>query len=104
MNQLALEFNPLTLARRGDPETSKAAAAGARELRNDHLAKIGRALDAGDKTKDEIASATGLDHIRVARRMKEGEDARMWRRSGQTRPSRTGRQETVWTKKPRGDE
>jgi hypothetical protein len=96
MSQLAIDFNATALARREDPETSKAAAAEAATFLARHLALILSALKTGSKTKDEIAAVTRLDHIAVARRMKQGEDRGLWRRTDKTRPSRAGRQETVW--------
>ena len=84
------------LARRDDPDTSKEAAARVSEFKARHLALIADALSAGGKTKDEIAAVTRLDHIAVARRMKEGEERKLWRRTDQRRASRTGRREIVW--------
>jgi len=84
------------LARRDDPDTSKEAAARVYEFKARHLALIAAALSAGGKTKDEIATVTRLDHIAVARRMKEGEERKLWRRTDERRASRTGRREIVW--------
>jgi len=96
VSQLALNFVEPALARKRDPDTSKLAAAQTQSFRARHIALILAALKAGPKTKDEIAAATRLDHIAVARRMKEGESRNLWRRTTHTRKSGTGRKETVW--------
>lgn len=93
MDQLVLEFDPRRLARASGPETSKTAAERTKEFKARHSALIWDALRAGPMTKDELAKATGLTDIQVARRGKEcveaglvtiGPDARngcrIWRR------------------------
>jgi hypothetical protein len=98
MDQIALNFDEHVLVRSRDPLTSVVAAMRTKEFRARHVAKIWAALkDAGPNglTKDELAAWTGLDHIAVARRMREG-IGRLWLVSDMTRPSKTGRAETVW--------
>lgn len=58
-------------ARKTDPPTSKAAAAGAREFAGDHARRILDALEAGPAGKTEIGQRCGLTEQQVARRMHE---------------------------------
>ena len=83
------------LARNTDPFTSHQAAART-EFRARHIATIYAALKTGPMTKDEIADRTNLDHVAVARRMTEMEAKGLVRRTDLTRPSKTGRECTVW--------
>lgn len=72
MNQLAIDFEAPARARRSDPTTSHAAAAQVDEFSNAHYAKIRAALASVDgATIHEIAALTELDHVQVARRLKE---------------------------------
>lgn len=75
MDQLALNFTPERLTRRRDPQTSREAAERSGKFRGRHEALILEALKAGPMTKDEIATATGLTDIQVARRGKEMTEA-----------------------------
>lgn len=71
MDQIALDFNPVTLARRRDPETSKAAAGRAVEFKGAHDQKVYDAVcAAGERgaTMYEAAAATGLSAVQVCRR------------------------------------
>lgn len=72
MNQIAIDFDAKTLARRTDPNTSHAAVERAATFRGKHEAAIfGWLCDhpAGG-TYREIAAGTGLEPVAVARRMK----------------------------------
>lgn len=72
MNQLAIDFDAKTLARRADPQTSHAAAERTATFKGKHEAAIfGWLLDhpAGG-TYREIATGTSLEPVAVARRMK----------------------------------
>ena len=72
MSQLALSFSA-PLSRRSDPETSRAAAEKSADFRAKHEARIfGAIFDAGEKgaTYKEIAAATGMEPVAVARRLK----------------------------------
>ena len=72
MSQLALSFSA-PLSRRTDPETSHVAAEKSADFRAKHEARIfGAIFDAGEKgaTYKEIAAATGLEPVAVARRLK----------------------------------
>jgi len=92
--QAAFDF---TLARRGDPATSKAAAREAQSFAAGHCRLILDSLAAqGPQTKDELAASTGLDSVAVARRMATLRDQLLVRDSGMTRPTATGRSATVW--------
>ena len=96
MSQMDIDFSAHILARGSDPDTSVIAAMRSGEFRARHIAKIYAALrDHGCMNKDEIAAVTGMDHIAVARRMKEG-TGRFWKDSGKTRLTRAGRPATVW--------
>lgn len=86
-----------TRARIADPATSHAAAATAIAFISDHHTKIIATLeDDGPGTIYEIEAKTGIDHVAVARRMKELERQQLVVRTGATRPSPLGRQCTVW--------
>lgn len=70
--QLSIDFNALSLARSDDPETSKRAAQRVSEFGSDHASRCYAAiLAAGERgaTYREIALATGLSEVQVARRM-----------------------------------
>lgn len=69
MHQLALII-PLPQARNSDPATSKDAARKAASFANNHRDRIHAALATPGTIKD-LAERTGLDHVAVARRMKE---------------------------------
>ena len=69
-------FDPKVLARSTDPGTSKVSAARAESVQARHEQAILDALERIEKgTKDEIAEATGLDAVAVARRMRRLADA-----------------------------
>ena len=72
MSQLALSFSA-PLSRRSDPETSRAAAEKSADFRAKHEARIfGAIFEAGERGANyrEIAAATGLEPVAVARRLK----------------------------------
>lgn len=98
MNQLAIDFDANTLARRADPGTSKQAAERVREFAGKHAAAIFAYLCARPTggTKDEIAAGTGIDAIAVARRIAELRRTAGVYDSGETRKTPTGRAATVW--------
>lgn len=83
-------------ARRGDPVTSHAAAAAAREFAGDHERRILEALAAGPGTKDEIAARSGLTEQQVIRRIHTLVRRGMVVDTGITRSTATGRMATVW--------
>lgn len=87
--QLALDLPP-PRARRRDPDTSKAAAARAKDFAESHHGRIHAALESPG-TIYEIAARCGMTHVQVARRMPERldlfeptderrEGCRVWRR------------------------
>ena len=87
----------MTAARITDPTTSHDAADMAEAFLFDHHAKIVESLRVrGPGTIYEIAERTGIDHVAVARRMKELELKAWAMRTDETRPSPLGRQCTVW--------
>lgn len=86
MSQLALSFSA-PLSRRSDPETSHAAAEKSADFRAKHEARIfGAIFDAGEKgaTYREIAAATGMEPVAVARRLKGMERRGLIERSALT--------------------
>lgn len=84
-------------ARRDDPVTSQLAAQQAKQLAHDHRTKILDALAVRDGTIYELAAATGLTHVQVARRMPELQDAKRARlKPDETRDSPSGRACRVW--------
>lgn len=86
------------LARATDPATSHAAASRAKNLAADHHAKILDALDKRDGTIYEIATATGLTHVQVARRMPELDEMGQAAPTDETRLSPSGRGCRVWAR------
>jgi predicted ArsR family transcriptional regulator len=62
----------------------------------DHYAKILDALERHDGTIYEIAAATGLTHVQVARRMPELEAMAKVTTTDETRASPSGRGCRVW--------
>ena len=70
MIQTDIDFG--ALARAGDPQTSHDAAERAAAFGVNHRNRIMAALDAPGTIK-ELAERCGLDHVAVARRMKECE-------------------------------
>jgi predicted ArsR family transcriptional regulator len=83
------------LARSTDPSTSHSAAESAVRFVVDHEARILAALSR-PMTCYEIAAATTLDHVAVARRMRKLVDDAKVRDSGETRAGPNGRACTVW--------
>lgn len=90
--------NPRAHAR--DPWTSHAAAETVDDFAKRHNIKIVAALEAnrlGGLTSEQIADATGLTMVAVARRMKEIEKAGIvYRSTYSIRTNRSGRYAHVW--------
>lgn len=83
MNQLALSLDP-PLARTRDPHTSKAAASRAREFAANHEARIlGHMHGRPAMHYREIAAATGMEPVAVARRLRGLERKGCIRRDGE---------------------
>lgn len=82
-------------ARSTDPATSHAAAAKAKRFAIDHRAAIVGALFLPGTCYD-IARRTGLDHVAVARRMRELIEAGQVRDTGKTAAGANGRECTVY--------
>lgn len=83
-------------ARRGDPVTSHAAAAAAREFAGDHERRILEALADGPGNKDELAERTGLSEQQVIRRIHALVRRGKVVDTGITRSTASGRMATVW--------
>jgi predicted ArsR family transcriptional regulator len=91
-------MNIIPTARNSDPETSHIAAASMAGIATSHTERILAALKSfGPQSIYEIAERTGLDHVGVARRMKDIERAKGAERVPSTvRLSPNGRPCTVW--------
>jgi len=86
-------------ARRENLETSKAAA---RSVKMQALALIDRILEIIKKqpaTQDELAYVLGLQNAQVNKRTADLKNAGVIESSGETRPGKSGRQQTVWRAK-----
>lgn len=101
--QLSIEFEPHTLARRHDPDTSKAAALLVKEFAADQHSIILKVLrEHGPCTAHEIATYCRLEAHAVGKRLGELESAGRIRvvldGSGKamTRATPSGRQARVW--------
>jgi predicted ArsR family transcriptional regulator len=98
--QLAFDADlmaPPPMARRSDPETSKQAAASARELQAHHHAVILAALRKhGDAGKDRLGALTNLTGVAICRRLPELQRLGLIELTGKTVPSTSGRQEREW--------
>lgn len=101
MDQLPLSFEPVR-SRRADPATSQVSADLVREFEGEHFAKILKSLRfEGPQTIHELAVATGMTAVQIARRLPELEDAaRVQVRKGVTRNSPAGRPCRVWELAP----
>jgi len=86
-------------ARKTDPPTSKAAAAGAREFAGDHARRILDALEAGPAGKTEIGQRCGLTEQQVARRMHELTRTGAVERTGRAVKSASGFQESEYRRR-----
>lgn len=94
MNQTELPFDARKLARSEDPGTSKDAARQCESLRKDHHRAILDALACCDRgaNADELAArCSGIDRVQIGRRMHELEKAGLVRKTGEARPSKSGR-------------
>lgn len=95
-------FKAEKLTRKTDPETSKLAAKAAGSLVINHQRLIIDALSEESAkenkglTADEIAIATGLTLVQIARRTSDLESSGIIYKTGLTRKTRTGRIATVW--------
>ena len=97
MNQMAMEFNPRTLARRTDPVTSHEAAHRVREFGASQCAEILALLRAhGQMTPEQIAAHMRIDAYAVRKRLPELERAGNARPNGMTAPTVSGRHQRVW--------
>ena len=90
-------------ARASDPDTSHIAAEAAGTLARRHKALILAWLrgNPGGGNKDRIAAGTGIDHIAVARRMRELSRDGLVQDSGYRARTGSGRPATVWIATPR---
>lgn len=97
MNQIAIEFEPRTLARHTDPVTSHEAAARVREFARGQCAEIlsilreHRLLGA-----EEIAALTRIDAYSVRKRLADLHNAGHAEPTERTRITISGRKERLW--------
>ena len=96
--QLTINFDfAEPAARRRDPETSKQAAAKAKELASRHYRTILACLEAhGPAGKDRIASLTSLTGVAVCRRLTELQRLGKIYPTGRNVQSSAGRNEREW--------
>jgi predicted Rossmann fold nucleotide-binding protein DprA/Smf involved in DNA uptake len=87
---------PPVRSRRRDPATSHEAAARVTEFDANHFGRIMDALRQGPATFHQIAARAGLDGQQVNKRLPELERAGAVVRTGERRPSPSGRQCAVW--------
>ncbi len=89
-------------ARRADPETSKAAAAAAHGLANEHRLLILAAMRnaAGELTATEIGQLVGLSSVQVCRRLHELQDDGLATPTTNTKPTPAGRPSRCWRSLP----
>lgn len=93
-------FIAMSRARSDDPPTSKAAAARTKEFDANHYGRIMDALRSiGSGTFHEIAGCMALQGQQVNKRLSELERMGAVERTGETRPSPSGRQCAVWRAK-----
>ena len=94
-----LDYIATTRARRDDPPTSHAAAAQAEPVASVHERMIVAFLKQGYPRSfivDQIADGIGLTSYQVSKRMRDLEVDGKIRLSGDTRPSKAGRQARCW--------
>jgi len=95
--QIAIDFEPRTLARRHDPETSKEAAAKVREFASGQCVDILELLRKyGPMSAEQIAARLCIDKVAVCRRLPDLEKASLARPNGMTVPTVSGRRQRVW--------
>lgn len=94
--QMTIDLFDAPRARRRDPQTSKDAAAAAKELASRHHKMIMSALSHGACGKDRIATRTALDGAQVCRRLSEMERVGLIKPTGRNVKSTSGRNEREW--------
>ena len=98
-----LPFNPHTLARLTDPDTSHEAAASAESLRTKHHQQILSAffdLPGVMLAAEQIADLIGLDMVAVCRRLHELERSGILEKTGSRHINRSGRGAAKYRRKP----
>ena len=97
MNQLAIDFEPRTLARRSDPETSQNAAARVREFAAGQCAEILYLLRKhGPLSPEQLAAHMAIDAYSVRKRTADLEKACKARPNGMTCATASGRRQRIW--------
>lgn len=96
-SQSLLPFQPRTLARRKDPETSHLAANAAESVRNEHSRRILAAMRGRPPlAAEQIADLVELSAVQVNRRLAELEAAGLIERTTARHRNRSGRMAAKW--------
>lgn len=96
-NQLAIDFDAASHARRGDPSTSKEAAARVREFAAGQCADILAVLrERGRLGAEQIAAYLHIDAYAVRKRLADLEHAGMAQPLPMQRVTASGRHERIW--------
>ena len=95
--QLAIDFNAVSHARRGDPETSKEAASRLRSFAAGQCAEILMLLHKyGPLSPEQIAAKLAIDKVAVCRRLPDLQKASKARPTGLTVATISGRRQRIW--------
>lgn len=95
--QLAIDFNAVSHARRGDPETSKEAASRLRSFAAGQCAEILTMLHKyGPLSPEQIAAKLSIDKVAVCRRLPDLQKASKARPTGLTTGTIAGRRQRIW--------
>ena len=97
MGKLAIDFSPVSHARRGDPETSKEAAGRVREFAAGQCAAILAVLrERGPLGAEQIAAYLNIDSYAVRKRLSDCEHAGKAQPLPMQRVTASGRHERIW--------
>lgn len=95
--QISINFDPRSAARRSDPATSHQAAINAQRFAASHAGRVLEALRRlGPAGKTRVAHACGLSDVEVCRRFDTLRKAGLAFRTSFTEPSGAGVQEAMW--------
>lgn len=97
MNQLAINFDAFSHARRCDPETSKEAASRVREFAAGQSAEILMLLHKyGPQSPEQLAAHMAIDAYSVRKRLSDLEHGSKARPNGMTCATVSGRRQRIW--------
>lgn len=95
--QLAIDFNAVSHARRGDPETSKEAASRLRSFAAGQCAEILMLLHKyGPMSPEQLAAHMAIDAYSVRKRFSDLEHGSKARPNGMTCATVSGRRQRIW--------